>query len=445
MSYIRAISAICFTPSQKADVLIISLTADRYNTKGAYRPHVPQDLRAMNLALFEIVDYVLIDENAEPLENLRTIEPDFFAKGFEYTSNLTTKTRAEAAIVEGYGGEIIFTPGDVVYSSSKLIETEPPDIKLAKLQSLMETAGVTFDKLRETLDRMKGKRVHVVGDTIVDTITYSHLIGASGKTPTMSVHIERAEHFVGGAAVVAKHVKAAGAEAIFSTVIGNDNLGKLVLDDLEDAGIELMHVVDQTRPTTNKNAVVAGGYRLLKMDTVDNRLISSSTANKLAAGLAETPADAFVFSDFRHGLFNRETIASLAQAMPTGCLKAADSQVASRWGNILDFQGFDLITPNEKEARFALGDQDSGIRALAWQIYDAARCKCLIMKLGKYGTLTRAGKDSFALDSFAGQINDPVGAGDALLAYATLAMLTSQCAATATILGTLAAGLGLGA
>ena len=46
-------------------------------------------------------------------------------------------------------------------------------------------------------------------------------------------------------------------------------------------------------------------------------------------------------------------------------IKVADSQVASRWGNILDFQNFDIITPNEREARFSLGDQDSVIRPLA--------------------------------------------------------------------------------
>jgi len=52
----------------KASVLIASLTADRHIDKGMYRPHVPQDLRALNLAAFDMIDYVTIDENATPLE-----------------------------------------------------------------------------------------------------------------------------------------------------------------------------------------------------------------------------------------------------------------------------------------------------------------------------------------------------------------------------------------
>src|SRR5947207_15927833 len=65
----------------KADILVASLTADHHISKGRYRPHVPQDLRAINLAAFEIVDYVIIDPEPTPLKNLALIKPDIFAKG----------------------------------------------------------------------------------------------------------------------------------------------------------------------------------------------------------------------------------------------------------------------------------------------------------------------------------------------------------------------------
>ena len=58
----------------------------------------------------------------------------------------------------------------------------------------------------------------------------------------------------------------------------------------------------------NKNAIVAGGYRLLKLDTLDNRSISDHVLQQLTHATSNTPADAVVFSDFRHGIFNRRTI-----------------------------------------------------------------------------------------------------------------------------------------
>src|SRR5215831_1267171 len=218
----------------KADILIASITADHHITKGAHRPHVPQDLRAVNLAAFEVVDYVIVDSNAKPLDNIRLLEPDYFAKGFEYTATgMPAKTAEEAEVVQSYGGEIIFTPGDIVYSSSNLINLAPPAIKLEKLQIIMERNGISFDKLRRTLDAMTGHRVHVVGDTIVDSYTHCAMIGGQTKTPTMSVLFERKVDYVGGAAIVAKHLAAAGGKVTFSTVLGDDALRQFVVDDLK--------------------------------------------------------------------------------------------------------------------------------------------------------------------------------------------------------------------
>jgi bifunctional ADP-heptose synthase (sugar kinase/adenylyltransferase) len=271
------------------------------------------------------------------------------------------------------------------------------------------------------------------------------MIGGQTKTPTMSVLYEGRDDYIGGAAVVAKHLRAAGAEVVFSTVLGNDAYKDFVLSGLREAGVDCRPVIDSTRPTTNKNAIVAGGYRLLKIDTLDNRSISDAIVEKLCAAVTESKADAIVYSDFRHGIFNRRTIPQLVAAMPEGALKVADSQVASRWGNITDFKGFDLITPNEREARFALGDQDTGIRPLASALYDAAECKTLILKLGERGVLTCRSRDHESLDSFVvvdsfvDRVVDAVGAGDALLAYATLAMLATKSDGVATILGSIAA------
>jgi rfaE bifunctional protein kinase chain/domain len=430
----------------KADILIASITADKHIKKGLHRPHVTQDLRAINLAAFEMVDYVVIDRNDKPLAILATIQPDYFAKGFEYNANgLSPNTAEEAKVVEAYGGEILFTPGDVIYSSSALIKLAPPSVKLETIQILMEREQITFDHLHKVLSQLSGKHVHVVGDTIIDTYTYCTMIGGQTKTPTISVLYQQRTDYVGGAGIVAKHLVAAGAKVSFSTVLGNDSLKDFALDDLKSTGVDVRAIVDPSRPTVNKNAIVAGGYRLLKVDTLDNRSISDLILASMIEGLQSTPAEAVVFSDFRHGMFNRRTIPELVDAIPKCAYRAADSQVASRWGNITDFQNFDLITPNEREARFALGDQDSGIRPLSSKLYDAAQCKLLILKLGERGVLACHDVDHesldsfFVIDSFANNLVDPMGAGDALLAYTTLAMLASRNEATATILGTMAA------
>jgi len=432
----------------KGDVLVVSVTADEHIAKGNVRPYVPETLRAINLAAFEMVDYVIIDRDPTPLANLRQIQPDYYAKGYEYVAgSLHPKTQEELRVLESYGGEVLFTPGDIVYSSSRLIDQSPPDIASDKLLVLMKGEGLTFDDLRDAAVKLSGIRVHVVGDTIVDSYTQCSMIGGVAKTPTMSVRFESKQDFTGGAAVVAKHLRAAGGDVVFSTVLGDDALKDQVLEDLAAHGIRCLPIVDPTRPTTSKNAIVVAGYRLLKIDTLDNRSVSEKVLKQLTLQVSGTAADAVVYSDFRHGIFDRHTIPDLVAAIPRNAFRAADSQVASRWGNILEFKGFDLITPNEREARFALGDQDSVVRPLGVELFTRARCKTLMLKLGDRGMITfrdRPPADArsfFSLDSFVERAVDPVGAGDALLAYATLAMVATGNEVVAAILGSVAAGI----
>jgi rfaE bifunctional protein kinase chain/domain len=431
----------------KADLLVASLTCDAHIQKANFRPFVPQQLRAMNLAALEVVDYVIIDDNPTPLENLSFLQPDYFAKGYEYhKGGVHPRTREEMDVLESYGGEVIFTPGDVVYSSSSMIEVAPPNISSEKLLALMESEGVTFDDLRRALESFQGARVHVVGDTIVDTYVFCSLTGGIAKTPTFSLKYEQQVDYAGGAAVVSKHMRKAGADVKFSTVLGEDALKDFVLEDLAAQGIQVEPIIDHTRPTTQKSVFIAGSYRMLKVDKLDNRPISDKILTELKESIADDHVDAIIFSDFRHGIFNRETIPALVKSLPPDALKVADSQVASRWGNILDFQGFDLITPNEKEARFALGDQDSTVRPMALELYKRADCKTLILKLGDRGIITYRAptpevRAFFTVDSFVDKLVDAVGAGDALLSYATLAMVTTQSSVIASILGSVAAAL----
>ena len=429
----------------KAEILIASVTADRFIKKGIYRPHIPEDLRALNLAAFEMVDYVMIDEYETPIETLKNIKPDFFAKGFEYTSTgLPPATMEEAEIVKGYGGEMVFTPGDVVYSSSKIIDSSLPQVQMEKLLLLMERNGVSFENLRDTVRNLDGYHIHVVGDTIVDAYTRTTLIGGQTKTPTFSVLYQGEDKYIGGAGIVAQHLRAAGAEVTFSTVLGSDNLKDFVVKGLTESGIRVNPIIDEKRPTTKKNAIISDAYRLLKIDTLDNSPISEEILLQLLDLVKKIESDSIVFSDFRHGIFNRLSVPVLSDSIPINSFKVADSQVASRWGNIIEFKDFDLITPNEREARFALANQDSGVGRLASFIAEACRCKNLILKLGDRGVFCSTHSydpksTHFSIESFVSQVVDAVGAGDALLAYATLAMLKTKSLLKSSIIGSMAA------
>lgn len=432
------------------NLLLVSITADMHVKKAEFRPYVPQQLRAENLAALEFVDYVIIDREETPLKNLKIIKPDFFVKGFEYNSNLKNnpKTSLEEKIINSYGGKFLFTPGDFVMSSSKIIENETPDLSLVKLKSLMEGEKIDLNEIITSMNKFKNVNVLVVGDTIVDSYVETSLIGNNAKTPTFSTKFLKETKFVGGAAIVACHMRAAGAKVKFCTVLGNDNNAKFIKKNLRKQNIIDLSIIDKSRPTTEKKYFIADNYRLLKVDIVENFPINLEIQNKIINIIKSFKSGIIVFTDFRHGIFFKNSVKSFIKAINKNVFKVADSQVASRWGNILDFKGFNLITPNEKETRFALADQDTSIRPLASNLYNKAKCKVLIFKLGSKGILTLRRKISkndfrsfFVIDALEKNAIDPVGCGDALISYASLALYVSKNSVIASFLGSVSAAI----
>ena len=163
----------------------------------------------------------------------------------------------------------------------------------------------------------------------------------------------------------------------------------------------------------------------MKVDTLSNAPITEETLEKILKNIRKSKSDIVVYSDFRHGIFNPSSITKLLNAIPKKIFKVGDSQVASRWGNITQFRNFDLITPNEREARFSLADQDSTVGKLAGLLLERTKYKNLILKLGSRGVFCNGYvKNKYSPFSIGALQNvvDPVGSGDALLAYSSLVL-----------------------
>ena len=140
---------------------------------------------------------LLIDKNKKPLDNISKIKPDFFAKGFEYSSSkMPPETKEEIKEIEKYGGKMIFTPGDIVYSSSGMLNLSLPDIKYEKILMLMKINKISFSYLKKIVSDLNNIKVHVIGDTIVDTYTETKMIGGQTKTPTISVLFQNEKNYV---------------------------------------------------------------------------------------------------------------------------------------------------------------------------------------------------------------------------------------------------------
>lgn len=430
----------------KADLLIVSITGDNFINKIKKYPIIPENLRAHNLAALEMVDFVFIDFNETPIKNLKIIKPNFFIKGYEYQNKKNLNTLKEINVVKKYGGKTIFSPGDVVFSSSILKTHYDAQLSLDKIKNILSSQNTDLYKISDLLRKISKIKVHVIGDTIVDIYHDCLLLGQTNKTPTFSIKRNTSHEYIGGAAIVAKHFKNLGASVTFTTVVGNDKYKNKILKDLNLNKIKTNIIVDKIRPTTVKERFWVENNKLLQVDTVDNVIVSDDKVNLICKYLKEK-SDLLVFSDFRHGIFNSSTVKRYLEAIKTSkTIKIADSQVSNRWGNITDFKGFDIIFPNEKEARFSLGDQDSPIRPLGQKMLKYSKSKNVVLKLGEKGLMCfkKSGlkpRDFYSIDSFAENILDAVGSGDSLLATTSLVYCITRNIVISSLIGSMSAAI----
>ncbi len=432
----------------KGDILIVSVTGDKYVTKKKSGVYVPEDLRVKNLAALELVDYTFVDQNYYPIDAIKKIKPNLFVKGYEYNfkNENSEKTIKEKKIVESIGGKIIFSPGDIVYSSTTFQKEKKPDIKFDKLKSLFEKENITKDKILNLLEKKFKKKIHVIGDIILDKYNYCNLVGQSTKTPTFSIRPYNVEKFIGGAGIVAKHFKSLGANVTLTSVVGEDGHKKFLEKDLNSNKIVTNFYSDKHLKTTLKERFWCDDYKLLQVDYVDNSLVNEKIQKKISNFLKTKKFDLVAFSDFRHGMFNAEIIKKYTKCLNSKVIKVADSQVSSRWGNIVDYKNFDILFPNEKEARFSLADQDSGVRKIGENIIERANCKNLVLKLGDKGSMIFRNKgffpkDFFPLDSFNAALIDGIGAGDAYLAACSLFYSYTNDIVISSVIGNFAAAI----
>ena len=415
----------------QGDVLVVSVSADDVVGKGADRPYINEDLRLENLAVLEFVDYVVLDHHAWAGPILETVRPDVYVKGKEYETGGDPRFLQEKDLVEGYGGRVIFGSGDVVFSSTAIIDRFREQFRLdaEKTRFFCRRHGVTRAAVDGALRAIGEARILVLGNPILDRHIHSEMATVAAEAPVLSVVPMHQDTYLGGGALIARQLANLGAKAGYLTVLGRDAEAEDFAEGLAAGGVTLHRLEAHHRPVFVKTRYLVDGNKVFKVDEGAYSPLAASDAAELVARLEATLAgyDALVVTDFGYGLFGAE----LTEALPRICAAQGKPYYVdvshSRRTNILKFRGPRLATPTEDELRFAFGDPESGLSNLASRYYRESGAEQLVVTLGKRGALRFEPGEAGArlrtdhLPAFATYSVDPIGAGDVFLAGASAA------------------------
>ncbi len=430
------------------DRLIVAVYSDRMAAKAA---HVHEHLRLEGVRSINWVDEAFILDEPLPAV-IKSLKPDIVVKGKEHELGFNP----ELTVLEQFGGQLLFSSGETIFSSLDLIrkefkELDSQSIKVPHeylLRHVIQTARLT-----DLLQQFSKLNVCVVGDLIIDEYITCQALGMSQEDTTIVVTPVDSTRFIGGAGIVAAHAAGLGASVQFFSVTGNDEARDFALEGLVTAGVNTRLLVDNSRPTTLKQRYRSKGKSLLRVSHLHQGAISLVLQRQMLVEFERVldEVDLLVFSDFNYGCLPQPLVDQLvAMAKSRNVMLVADSQSSSQVGDIGRFKGMDLLTPTEHEARISTRNHEDGLVILAEQLRRQASAQNVLLKLGEEGLLIHSGKGNGNdwLTDRIGALNaapkDVAGAGDSMLIASAMALACGGDIWEAACLGSLAAAVQVG-
>lgn len=407
----------------EGDVLIVTLTADRYVNKGPGRPVFTQQLRAEMIAALEYVDYVGINDTPTAEYVLASLKPDVYVKGSDYKNtdeDVTGMIVAEREEVQKHGGKIVYTD-DITFSSSTLINKylniyEP---SLQEYLKVMRSKGV-LDQLLESLEKLKGLKVLFIGDAIIDEYQYVQPMGKSAKENMIASLFEEREVFAGGVFAAANHVADFCDHVEIITSFGSyDTYEDFARESLKP-NIDLYSIHRADAPTTRKCRFIDTGYSMRKLFEVyfmDDAPLLPKKEAELNALIEDriAEADVVIVTDFGHGLLNNGTVQLLIDKAKFLAVNTQSNSANHGYNLIGKYSRADYVCIDGVEARLAAHEKFADLEVVVSEhLPKIIDCGKMVVTKGKHGCIAYdKGHPLSKIPALTSTIVDTVGAGDA--------------------------------
>lgn len=309
---------------------------------------------------------------------------------------------------------------------------------------------LTKKRAMEIIANFSHSGVLVVGDIMVDHFIWGKVSRISPEAPVPVVDVQKDSILLGGCANVLNSIYAMGGKVYVAGVVGADNIGKRLLDELRGREIETNGiVVEKGRPTTLKTRIVAHGQQMVRFDKESRKSIPKNSTRKILEYVKslQNKIGAIVVSDYSKGVISRELIEGIKKVVQDAkiyiCLDPKQSDFSM-------YEGVYVITPNHHEAQRASGmeiSDDNDLKQVGAALLNKYDFQALLITRGEEGMslFERGPKISHThFSAQAKEIYDVTGAGDTVIGVLALSLAARANLQEATCLANQAAGIVVG-
>ena len=409
-------------------MLVVTITPDADLLRAGTRPLFNQDLRAEALAALSCVDYVAVAKSGLGPDAIQSICPDIYVP-WEENDPGDVDYRKVRETRSGHrprrGGPVrrldLHGREDRQAESPCVAGLHAGSPRVPRLRS---ATHYSQDDVAAALEKARTTSVLFVGETIIDEYQYCESIGKSGKEPVLAVRYVSEEKFAGGVLATANQ------SAAFC-----DRIGMLTLLGTKDSHEEFVR--EKLNPKIDASFLYMAGARTI----VKRRMVETYPFQKLfevyfmdqevpeavnKALYARLQAilpryDAVVVTDYGHGMLTPEIIELLCGSDRFLAVNTQTNAANQGFNSPSKYARADFLCLSEKELRLEVRNRTKDLRLIVAETAERLSCKQMMVTRGRSGSLCYHAKEGFfAIPSFTTRIVDRIGAGDALLAVASL-------------------------
>lgn len=409
------------------DILIVTVTSNNFVNKGPNRPINNHFSRAKMLASIKYIDYVAINYNATSENVIKIIKPSIYFKGKDYLNNTdhTNRLNSEIKALKKINSKIIITKSDLK-SSSELINRNYTIFDNTKIQNYLSSQKreLLLEESLQALNKIKNKKVLIVGDIIFDQYSYVKVINKPIKESILAAKYIKTETYSGGVLAAANNLKGFCKNTTVLSACGDDNFSKsMISKNKKKFNTQVFFQKDTITVTKRRFVDIGYNRKMHEVYYMKDKFLEKKTENKIINFLKKKCSlyDCVILIDYGHGLVTEKVRKIIQKKSKFLSINCQTNSANLGYNFITKYRKADYICIDEPEIRLAISDNISSIEKLIENLLKKIKTKKITITKGKEGSISYFGRKFFKVPALITEkVVDTIGAGDVFLVITSL-------------------------
>ena len=411
------------------DILVVSVTSDKFVNKGPGRPAFNELQRLEAIAALGLVDYVVLNNNPSAVQAIQQIRPNFYCKGPDYkdhTKDITNKIKRETELIKSYGGRTIYTK-DITFSSSSLLNSFAGIFSTKHRSTIKKIKkNHSFLKIKKKIDQMKDLKILIIGETIIDEYNFCEALGKSGKEPVLVLRDLKTERYLGGSAAISRHLSSFCNEITLLSMVGEKKEFLKEIKKNLPKNVSFKYIRKKNSPTIIKRRFLDNieNNKVLGVYSINDEILNPKDEKLFNKYLnkALKDHDLVIVSDYGHGLISKKSAKLISQKAKFLALNAQINAANIGYHHMRNYKNLDCVIINDREIRHEMRNKTSKIKDLMKRLSSEQNIKNLVVTKGTEGSIfyNKRNKKFYSSQAYSKNAVDKIGAGDAMLSIIAL-------------------------